>query len=69
MDTPAVPKITAPTKFIREVIAELRKVNWPTRQETIKLTVIVIILSFIVGAFIGILDTTFLRITALIFRR
>ncbi len=69
MDTPKVPTIASPTKFVKEVIAELKKTTWPTRQETIKLTVIVIALSLIVGAFIGVLDTIFLRISGLLFRR
>ncbi|MFH0750125.1 MAG: preprotein translocase subunit SecE [Candidatus Gottesmanbacteria bacterium] len=69
MDTPAAPKFTSPTKFVREVIAELKKVTWPTKAEALKLTVVVIAISVIVGIFIGLLDTTFLRITALIFRR
>jgi len=69
MDTPKVPTIASPTKFVKEVIAELKKTTWPTRQETIKLTVIVIAISVLVGAFIGILDTVFLRISGLLFRR
>ena len=69
MDTPKVPTIASPTKFVKEVIAELKKTTWPTRQETIKLTVIVIALSLIVGAFIGVLDTIFLRLSGLLFRR
>lgn len=66
---PAIPKITLPVTFIREVIAELKKVTWPTRAETIKLTAVVIVLSVAVGAFIGALDITFLKITTLLFRR
>lgn len=66
---PALPKIASPVQFVREVIAELKKVTWPTRQETIKLTLVVIVLSFLVGAFIGILDITFLKITSLLFKR
>ncbi len=69
METPKVPTIASPAKFVREVISELKKTTWPTRQETIKLTAIVIAISVLVGAFIGILDTLFLRISALIFRR
>lgn len=69
MDTPAASKFSSPTNFVREVIGELKKVTWPTRQEALKLTVVVIAISVIVGAFIGILDTTFLRITGLLFRR
>jgi len=69
MDTPKVPAIASPMKFVREVIGELKKTTWPTREETIKLTVIVVAISILVGAFIGILDTVFLRLSALLFRR
>ncbi len=69
MENPAVSKLPSPRQFVREVMAELKKVTWPTRAETLKLTVVVIVISVIVGVFIGILDSTFLRITALIFRR
>lgn len=69
MEKPAGSKLPNPGNFIREVVAELKKVTWPTRAETLKLTVVVVAISVIVGAFIGILDSTFLRITALIFRR
>jgi preprotein translocase subunit SecE len=69
MDIPARSKLVSPATFVREVIAELKKVTWPTKAETLKLTVVVIAISVIVGIFIGILDTTFLRITALIFGR
>lgn len=69
MDTPKAPKFTSPANFVREVIGELKKVTWPTRAETLKLTVVVIAISVIVGAYIGVLDTTFLRITGLLFRR
>ncbi len=64
-----MPRIASPVQFVREVIAELKKVTWPTRAETMKLTVVVIVLSFAVGAFIGILDITFLKITSLLFKR
>lgn len=55
--------------FFREVMAELKKVTWPTREETIKLTAVVIAISVIVGAFIGGLDSLFLKITTLLFKR
>ncbi len=61
--------MTSPAQFVREVLGELKKVTWPTRQDTLKLTVVVIAISVIVGIYIGVLDTTFLRITGLLFRR
>lgn len=66
---PAIPKIASPVQFVREVISELKKVTWPTRAEVIKLTVVVIVLSVIVGAFIGVLDVSFLKIETLFFKR
>jgi len=69
MDTPKIPTIASPAKFVREVVAELKKTTWPTRTETIKLTVIVIAISVFVGAFVGLLDTTFLHIAGLLFRK
>lgn len=66
---PAIPKIVSPVQFIREVIAELKKVTWPTRAEVIKLTAVVIALSVIVGAFIGVLDISFLKIETLLLKR
>lgn len=72
MQTPAkpvLPAIANPVQFVREVITELKKVTWPTRAEVIKLTAVVIALSFIVGAFIGTLDVTFLKIETLLFKR
>lgn len=44
------------TMIARDIMDELRKVTWPTREETIKLTTIVIVISLIIGAYIGIID-------------
>ena len=70
MDTPNVPKIpnVAPMQFFREVMAELRKVTWPTREETMKLTAVVIAISVIVGIFIGGLDAILVQIQKLVFK-
>lgn len=42
--------------FISEVKVELSKVVWPSPNQTIRLTVIVIIVTVIVGFFVGGLD-------------
>lgn len=50
-------KKTVPTPTYRfGVIEELKKVSWPTRAQTIRLTVVVIIISLIIGAYVGIID-------------
>jgi preprotein translocase subunit SecE len=45
--------------FLKEVRLEMKKVNWPTRQETIRKTLIVIGISVAVAAFLGTLDFVF----------
>jgi len=45
-----------PVAFLREVRAEMEKVVWPTRNQAIQLTVMVIAVSVLVGAYIGGLD-------------
>ena len=42
--------------FLKEVRLEMKKVNWPTREETIRHTLIVIGISVAVAAFLGTLD-------------
>jgi preprotein translocase subunit SecE len=44
------------TKFLQEVREELRKVSWPTREETIRLTAVVIGVSAVVGIYLAALD-------------
>ena len=52
-------------RFIDESVSELKKVTWPTTQQTWRLTVLVFVISGLVGAFIAVLD---LAITWLIAR-
>ncbi|EKD24382.1 MAG: hypothetical protein ACD_81C00035G0006 [uncultured bacterium] len=47
------------TSYFRESQLELKRVNWPTRQETVRLTSMVIGLSLIFAVFLGILDMVF----------
>ncbi len=44
------------TKFLKEVVAELRKVTWPSKDELIGSTIVTIVVSVIVAVFIGIVD-------------
>ena len=45
--------------FLRETISELRKSVWPSKEETARLTVVVIVLSIAMGFFLGLLDRVF----------
>ncbi len=43
-------------QFIRETRQELKKVTWPTREELVASTVLVVMTTFILAAFIGVVD-------------
>jgi len=45
--------------FIKEARGELKKVNWPTRAQTIRYTAQVIGVSLAVAIFLGVLDYYF----------
>ena len=49
-------------EFLKEVKLEMSKVVWPDKEEVIKLTLIVFIISGIIGAYVGALDITFTRL-------
>ena len=42
--------------FVSEVWSELRKVHWPGRKETYAATVVVLVVTFIVATFLGVVD-------------
>ncbi len=46
-------------RFLREVRAEMTKVTYPTREDTLRLTAVVIAISIVVGAYLGGLDYVF----------
>jgi len=53
-------------RFIGEAISELRRVTWPSRQETMRLTIMVIIIAAAVGLFLGVIDLFFSRLLDLV---
>ncbi|MDO8663220.1 MAG: preprotein translocase subunit SecE [Candidatus Wildermuthbacteria bacterium] len=48
--------------FLKEVRMEIKKVDWPTRKETIKYTMVVILVCFSVAIFLGGIDFFFGRL-------
>lgn len=50
---------TANLNFARDILTELKKVVWPTREQATNLTTIVIAVSIAVGAFLGTVDFLF----------
>lgn len=55
-----------PLAFLKQTQEELQKVVWPTRNEVVRLTGVVIGVSVLVGLFIGGLDFIFTKLLALI---
>ncbi len=47
------------SRYFRETTGELKKVNWPTRQEATNLTVIVLLVIVSMALFLGSLDLLF----------
>jgi preprotein translocase subunit SecE len=52
-------------KFFSEIVSELKKVTWPTREELKESTKLVIIATFVVTLFVGLVD----QLLTLIIRR
>jgi len=55
-------------RFIDEAWSELKKVSWPTREQTRNLTVLVFAVSLAVGVYITVLDSVFLNAVNLLAR-
>jgi preprotein translocase subunit SecE len=51
-------------RFLDEAWSELKKVSWPTREQVRNLTVLVFVVSFAVGTYITVLDSTFTYVVA-----
>lgn len=49
-------------QFLREVRAELRRVNWPSRKQIVSYTVIVLVLTLVLTSFVWGVDEGIRRI-------
>jgi preprotein translocase subunit SecE len=47
------------SRYLKETRGELRKVTWPTREESWRLTLIVLAVSIIMSVFLWVFDTLF----------
>ncbi len=56
----------SPLEFLQESRQELKKVKWPTKEEVVRMTTIVIIVSIFVGFFISSLDYLFTKIMQIV---
>jgi preprotein translocase subunit SecE len=53
--------------FYRQVVAELRKVIWPTRRELVTYTTVVLVFVTALAAFVALLDLGFGRLVLKVF--
>lgn len=68
---PVAPKegyIQNSIQFLREVRAELKKVAWPSRKQTVGSTVVVIALVVVISAFLGVVDVTLSSLIQLVMK-
>lgn len=49
--------------FFGEVFGEMKKVTWPSREETTRLTILVLSVSIAIGAMLGVLDLLFTTVS------
>ena len=63
---PVVKKPNKIQKWWRETVGELRKVTWPTKEEALKMTKIVIVVVLATALFLGVVDFIFSRLVGLL---
>jgi preprotein translocase subunit SecE len=61
------PRRTSPLLFLRQVVAELRKVVWPTKNQLITYSLVVVVFVAIVMGFVFLLDLGFGKLALLVF--
>jgi preprotein translocase subunit SecE len=52
-----------PITYLKQSRDELSKVVWPTKAETIKLTVVVLVISVVIGAYIAGIDAVLAKLS------
>lgn len=52
--------------YIKEVKAETKNIKWPTKKQVINYTIIVIVLSILLAAYVGALDALFAKLLSII---
>jgi preprotein translocase subunit SecE len=55
--------------FLGNIQDELKKVTWPTRKDVVKLTLVVIIISLIIGLYVGIIDVLLAKVLNILTQR
>lgn len=56
----------SPVSYIKEVTSELKKVTWPTRKQTIDMTILVVVISVVVAIYLTGVDLILKKVIATI---
>ncbi|MBD3379451.1 MAG: preprotein translocase subunit SecE [Candidatus Omnitrophica bacterium] len=56
------------TKFVGQVKTEMKKVAWPSREELISSTIVVLVSTFLLAVFIGVCDLVLSRLVNALIR-
>ena len=54
------------SNYVKETQAEMRHVNWPTREQTVRFTALVILVSLATAALLGLSDFVFSKLLTLL---
>lgn len=54
--------------YLKEVARELKKVSWPSREQTINKTILVVVVSLLLAAYLGGLDFLFQQLITILIR-
>ena len=60
--------VTQIQEFFREVMAEFRRVTWPSRQEIVNSTAVVLVVTLVIAFFLGAVDIGLARVVEKILR-
>ncbi len=63
----STPQRTSPATFYRQVVAELRKVVWPTRSQLVTYFWVVLVFVIVLVALVSVLDQAFGKLVFAIF--
>ncbi len=53
-------------RAIGEIVGELRRVTWPTREETFRLSIMVVAVAVAMGIFLGVVDLGFAEVMGVV---
>ena len=60
-------KRTGPATFYRQVVAELRKVVWPTQEQLVTYFLVVMVFVLVMMAYVSVLDLAFNKLVFVVF--